>query len=188
MKEETFPFLRYYTVFNLEQTTIPIPEPENDFEPVAMAEKIVAEMPKPQHITFTLAGEATYNVRSDLVTMPPRDTFDGPDYFYSTLFHELTHSTGHVSRLCRFEAGVEMRFGNDLYSEEELVAEIGSCFLRSESGIEGAFDNSASYINSWLSRLKDNRQILVRAASRAEKAVNFILNRQPEKAKNEGVE
>jgi len=179
-KEETVPFLRYYTVFNLEQTTLPIPPSDHEFEPVAMAEKIVAEMPSCPQITHNLSGKASYNPKTDIVTMPPKDTFESSSFYYKTLFHELVHSTGHFSRLGRFRADEKFSFGDDVYSEEELVAELGACFLRAESGISETFENSVAYIQGWLERLKNNRKLLVQAASRGSRAVEFIVNRLQE--------
>ncbi|MBR6571716.1 MAG: hypothetical protein IKK75_14805 [Clostridia bacterium] len=96
--------------------------------------------------------------------------------YYSTLFHELTHSTGHVSRLNRLSK--EANFVSEAYSKEELIAELGAAFLVNHAGLEtdGSFHNSAGYIQSWLKALKDDKRLIVSAAGKADKAVAMILN------------
>ena len=104
--------------------------------------------------------------------------------YYSTTFHELTHSTGHSSRLKRFgekNDGVAA-FGDEVYSKEELIAEIGSSMLMSIAGIERpeTFQNSASYLQSWLNVLKGDKRLIVTAANAAQKAVDLILGKPAE--------
>ena len=96
--------------------------------------------------------------------------------YYSTVFHELTHSTGHPSRLTRLTR--PSFFGTEDYSKEELVAEIGAATLVNHVGLEtsSSFRNSAAYIQNWLGILKNGKRFIVSAAGRAEKAVNLILN------------
>ena len=97
--------------------------------------------------------------------------------YYSTTFHELTHSTGHKNRLDRLETGAVASFGSETYSKEELVAEIGSATLMNVTGIETpkTFKNSTAYIQNWLQVLKNDNKFIVSASSKAEKAVNFII-------------
>ena len=97
--------------------------------------------------------------------------------YYSTTFHEITHSTGHQNRLNRLQSGQVAAFGSEEYSKEELVAEIGSAALMNLLGIETikTFRNTAAYIQSWLNVLKNDNKFIVSASSKAEKAVNFIL-------------
>lgn len=103
--------------------------------------------------------------------------FESSEGYYSTLFHELTHATGHVSRLNRKEVAEPNRFGSEPYSREELVAEMGSAFLCGHCEIENATINqSASYIQHWLERLKEDRKLVVHAAAQAQRACDFILN------------
>ena len=97
------------------------------------------------------------------------------------MFHELTHATGHVSRLNRKEVTDPSQYGSNLYSREELVAEMGAAFLCGHSGIENTtLDQSASYIQNWLERLKEDRKLVVHAAAKAQKACDFILDVRPE--------
>lgn len=109
--------------------------------------------------------------------MPERDSFESSEAYYCTLFHELTHSTGHSSRLSRKEVTETTRFGEDPYSREELVAEMGAAFLCGHCVIEvKTLDQSASYIQHWLHNLKDDHRLVVQAASLAQKACDFILD------------
>jgi antirestriction protein ArdC len=109
--------------------------------------------------------------------MPAPTSFQQPEAYYSTLFHELTHSTGHVSRLNRPTLVDLCPFGSTNYSKEELVAEMGAAFLCGHTGISNTtIDNSAAYIASWLTRLQQDVTLVVHAAAQAQKAVDFILN------------
>jgi antirestriction protein ArdC len=99
----------------------------------------------------------------------------------SALFHELTHSTGHETRLSRKGVTGSICFGSDPYANEELVAELGAAFLCAECGIvQKTLDNSASYIHSWLSRLKQDSKLVFTASSQAQKAADFILGEKQE--------
>ncbi len=171
------PILRYYRVFNAEQCDgINAPALEAiDFEPIARCESVVAAMPKPPTLTH---GEprAYYRPLTDTVNMPDRERFNSPPEYYSTLFHELTHATGHVSRLGR--KGIEdiQPFGSSDYSREELVAEMGAAFLCGHCSIESAtLDNSAAYINGWLRQLRNDPMLVVQAAGLAQRAADCIL-------------
>jgi len=113
--------------------------------------------------------------------MPQAKFFESPETYYGTLFHELTHATGHVSRLNRKEITDPNQFGSNLYGREELVAEMGAAFLSGHCGIENStLDQSASYIQNWLERLRNDRKLVVQAAAQAQKACDFILDVQPE--------
>jgi hypothetical protein len=126
-------------------------------------------------------GRACYCPERDTVSIPEANLFESPQAFYGTLFHELTHSTGHVSRLNRKEVANPSNFGSDLYSREELVAEMGAAFLSRHCEIENTtLDQSASYIQNWLERLKEDRKLVVHAAAQAQKACDFILDIKPE--------
>ena len=114
--------------------------------------------------------------------MPKSNLFKSDEEYYSTLFHELTHSTGHTSRLNRGEISKTSLFGSHDYSKEELVAEMGSAFLCGHCGIEPAvIENQAAYIQNWLKKLQSNKKWLVYAAAKAQKAADFILGVEHEK-------
>ena len=180
-----YPMLRYYRVFNTEQCEgledkIPV-EAAVEFDPIEAAEAIVESMPKKPNIK-TGGDRAFYRAIADLVGMPRRETFVSPAEYYSTLFHELGHSTGHESRLKRFDSTENLGniFGSESYSNEELVAEMTAAFLRAEAGItdEAAETNSAAYIQGWLKRLKDDKKLVVYAAAKAQKATDWIMGRK----------
>jgi antirestriction protein ArdC len=186
--EKNIPFMRYYRVFSVEQTNLPIPpitENPLDFNPIEEAEKIIASMPNCPEIRYGQA-KAFYSPSLDYVNMPKRELFESSEGFYSTLFHEISHSSGHKSRLARKGVTESSYFGSHEYSKEELIAEMSAAFLCGEIGIAPAtLDNSAAYIHSWLKALKskDNKNMVITAASAAQKAYDFILNRKPEEIK-----
>jgi antirestriction protein ArdC len=130
-------------------------------------------MPNPP--AFEQDSRAAYVPSKDTVTMPSRAAFDSQAEYYSTLFHELTHSTGHPKRLAR--EGIEkiQPFGSEDYSKEELVAEMGSAMLCGAAGIEKAtISNSAAYLRSWTNRLKADSRLVVSAARAAQEAADYI--------------
>lgn len=186
-----WPLLRYYTVFNVEQCEgldhqIP-PETEATptFKPIDQAEAVVKAMPAPPSIRHDQPS-AFYRPATDLVNMPKPELFTPPEEYYSTLFHELIHATGHESRLARSEVIDTQSFGSHSYSREELVAEFGSCFLCGHTGIEAAvLENSASYINGWMRRLKQDKCLVINAAAKAQKAADWILGRFPDQPAEE---
>jgi antirestriction protein ArdC len=108
--------------------------------------------------------------------MPDRARFDGAAEYYSTLFHELTHSTGHASRLNRPTLTESAGFGSNPYCKEELIAEMGAAFLCGQAGIaEGTLENAAAYLQNWLAQLHSDKKLIVQAAAQAQKATDFIL-------------
>jgi len=123
-------------------------------------------------------NKAYYSPEKDLINMPAMANFKSIDGMYATLFHEIVHSTGHHSRLKRFEDSENVAFGSASYSKEELVAEFGAAYLCGFSGIEKTIENQAAYIAGWLSRLKSDSTLLIQAAGKAQKAVNFLTGRK----------
>lgn len=119
--------------------------------------------------------EAYYEPAADRVTMPPAELFEGYDHYYATLAHELSHWTGHSSRLDR---DLRNRFGSDAYAAEELIAELSSAILGAELGLPVAhLDHHASYIASWLKILRADERAILTAAARAEEAASLLLDR-----------
>ncbi len=178
------PFLKRYTVFNVEQCEgIPCPAPlapPQEHRPIEACEALVAGMPNRPDIRHG-GSVAAYSPVSDRIQMPPMESFDSPEAYYAVLYHELTHSTGHVSRLARSEIADNIGFDADPYSREELVAEMGSAFLCGHTGIEKTvLDNSASYIDSWLGRLSGDSRLVVTAGAQAQKAADYILGETPD--------
>lgn len=127
-----------------------------------------------------ISDKAFYLPTADYIQVPCKEQYQNIEEFYSTLFHEMVHSTGHKSRLDRKDIKDCLYKGDENYSKEELTAELGSAFLINMLDIETekSFKNSSAYIQSWLRVLKNDTHFIVSASSRAEKAVNYILNEQ----------
>ena len=144
-------------------------------EPIAAATAIVDAMPNPPRITHDGGNRAYYVPIRDSIHMPTMNSFHSAGEYHSTLFHELSHSTGHESRLNRNSLETPAPFGSDVYSREELVAEFGASFLSATAGIDNTLANSASYIGGWSRALKADNRLVVSAASQGQKAADFIL-------------
>lgn len=172
IEEKTFPMLRYYRVFNIEDTTLEAPKVNlTEEQKIEECEKVLKGY-KDKPILVN-AIKASYTVVSDKVKMPKMNKFDKAENYYSVLFHEFTHSTGHKKRLDRDMTG---RSGNAKYAKEELVAELGASFLCAITHIETkTLDNAASYIKSWLKALKNDEKFIFRASSLAQKSSDYIL-------------
>ncbi len=176
------PMLRYYNVFNLDQINgIEVPpstEPiVNTFTPIDKAEQIVSNMPLRPEIKYGGAS-ASYSPLLDYVKMPKPETFESAEEYYNTLFHELSHATGHQKRVGRKGITETSYFGSHNYSKEELCAECSAAFLCGHAGIEQTtIINSAAYIQGWLKSLRNDRTLLVHAAAQAQKASDYILNK-----------
>ncbi len=170
------PLLRYYRVFNVHQCEgldgkIP-PLAFRQFHSIERAEEIVQSMPQPPAIENGV--RAFYRPATDGVMVPRPDVFNSDETYYSTLFHELTHSTGHPSRLNRFSKNYPP-FASPDYSREELVAEMGAAFLCGHCAIlNTTIDNSAAYLAGWLSKLRNDKRLVVVAGGQAQKAADFI--------------
>ncbi len=187
-EEEMFPLLRYHTVFNLEQIEgIAIPETEKiefKFNPIAECESVMSGMPQRPMIQHG-GNQASYSPGQDIIRMPRKDSFQSIESYYGTLFHETVHSTGHKDRLNRVSISEPHAFGSETYSKEELIAELGASFLCSHTGISNVtIENQAGYIQNWLRKLKNDKRLIIIAASHAQKAVDFILGRKQENHEN----
>lgn len=176
------PLLKYYSLFNLEQTE-GIPSPTFDvpvfpFTPIEKAERIVQNMPNRPEIIYG-GNRASYTPASDTIRMPHEEMFEKSEEVYSVLYHEMSHSTGHKSRLARKEVMETNEFGSESYGNEELVAELASSMLCGVAGISNqTIDLAASYLNGWLSVLKKDKKLIIVAAAQAQKAADYILNCQ----------
>lgn len=181
-KKVTIPILRYYNVFWIGDTNIEREEVESvQHDPIAEAEEVISGyVAREEGLTFINdrpSGQAYYAPLRDEVVVPMLSQFKYAEEYYSTAFHELTHSTGAEKRLNRLKVAGLAAFGSEDYSKEELVAELGAAMLVNRCGIETekSFRNSAAYIQSWIKALKDDQRLIVSASSKAEKAVNYIL-------------
>lgn len=179
-KIRLFPFL--HTVFNIDQIEgidLPLPGSTNKphHEPIKACQEIIAAMTKAPSV-FHGGDQAFYAPALDVIMIPHLDQFSSPEAYYSTLFHELIHATGHSSRLNRFKNDApKPRFGNEEYSKEELIAELGASYLNAAAGIgEPLIANSAAYIKGWLKALSDDHSLIFSAATKAQQAAAYILN------------
>lgn len=172
---------RYYRVWEINTQCEGLkskrpPAPTFEHDPIASAERIIEAYPDGPEIRFEL-GQAVYNSLYDRVSIPPITDFKIAEEYYSTFFHELVHSTGHAKRLNRDGITKNKGFRSDPYAFEELVAEIGAAMLCTEAGIDQqTLDNSAAYIDGWLSRLRNDKKLIIIAARHAQRAVDHILN------------
>lgn len=185
---DTRPVLRYYNVFHVNDcegiTTRYENIPKASVDPDLLAQTVLDNYLQREHIRFenVLGDRAYYSPGKDMIRLPKMDQFDNTAEYYSTAYHEATHSTGHMMRLARFGTGLaSVAFGSESYSKEELVAEIGAAASMHRLGLEtpSTFKNSAAYIQSWLNAIRNDKYLVVSAAGKAEKAVNFIFDTQP---------
>lgn len=181
VKVRSVPYLKYSQVFHIDDCEGITPknytETMRDFNPIDKAEEVIAGYVQRSGITLehSKQGRAFYSPDMDKVVLPIKEQFTSEAGYYGTAFHELTHSTGHHSRLDRIVAG-SFSFGDETYSKEELVAEIGSASLMNVLGIEtdDSIRNNAAYIQSWIKALRNDKRLIVSAASKAGKAVEMI--------------
>ncbi len=175
-EEESFMLMRYFTVFNIAQTNVEIPEKYKKIarKPVPVLEGLKTAMnyPNGPKIAHLEQDKAFYVPSLDKITLPNVDQFKSSTDYAQTVLHEIAHSTGHETRLNR---DIKNGFGCEGYAAEELVAEIGSAMLANELDIDVDWDQSAAYVGSWLKALKDDRKMIITAAQRAQKIIDHVL-------------
>lgn len=175
--------LRYSRVFNISQCVhgdVPLAEKlglgaakANAIGSIESCDAIITGMRNRPAIK--VSDRAWYRPSTDEVGIPDKSAFDSAESWYATLYHELTHSTGHASRVGR--PGIENlnAFGSESYSKEELVAELGASFLCGVAGISPVvIENSAAYLAGWLKVLQSDSRLIVQAASQAQRAADYI--------------
>lgn len=176
--EKIIPILKYYSVFHADQCE-GITAEQRPVKEIAhpVADDIITAYSQRERleICHQRGDEAYYSPSRDCVVLPLREQFNSVSEYYSTTFHELTHSTGHSSRLNRLKATAH--FGNDDYGQEELIAEIGAAALLNYAGLETkkSLRNNAAYIGSWLNALKNDKRMIIQASGAASKAVDLII-------------
>lgn len=178
---DQIPFLQYSNVFHIDDCEGLKPkhyeEVLRDFDPVEKAENVIADYSARSGVVVEHEhqGRAYYSPFLDKVVLPLCEQFRGETEYYATAFHELTHSTGHSSRLKRIKDGTHFR--DESYSKEELVAEMGSATIMNVLGLEtdSSVRNNVAYIQSWIKALRNDKRLIVTAASQAGKAVNLIM-------------
>lgn len=177
--------LRYYHVFHIKDTegieSKLKQQDERHHDPIAEADSAADEYVSrnaPLRLIITSSNKAFYSPSDDSVTVPELDQYDVKEEFYSTLFHELTHSTMTKERCDRKQPEGFSFFGSHEYSKEELVAEMGAAMSLKRLGIDcdKAFTNSVGYIQSWLKKLRNDKKFVVWAAGKAEQAVKYMFN------------
>lgn len=174
--------LRYYRVFNAEQADglperyFPKPDERTDVERHAAADALIAEYLDNggPGISKAVGNSPCYAPSLDEIFLPTDAQFKNVDGRYATTFHELTHSTGHKSRLHRDGIDNFDHFGSERYAKEELVAQLGAAMLCAVTGVPVPVDNSAAYLKSWMQALEDDPKLIIQASGQAWKAVDHI--------------
>lgn len=183
-KIQKIPMLRYFLVWNIEQIDgYELPEKFQpikhfDNEPIVEAQNIIDAFNNKPNMIIKGSNRAYYSPTNDTIVLPELNQFEDKQNYYAVAFHELAHSTGHSNRLNRKEVNEPITFGSHDYSLEELVAELTSAFLCAELGLDNTSDNSTAYIKGWFSKLKNDPKLFWTASGRAQKACDYILNRE----------
>lgn len=177
-------YLKYYNVFNIENIEgidyeIPTPTAKPTLHLIDRCEAVINQMAETPDIKHRYSHKAYYTPIGDFINVPNINQFAQAEEYYSTLFHELGHWTGHRNRLNRSELNDSNSFGDSNYSKEELTAEMTAAFLcvHTQIDISEVTKNSAAYIQGWISKLKADKKIIFQAASQAQAATNYILNK-----------
>ncbi len=178
-----FPFVKFYQLWNVEQTTGLEEKAAEKLEahegppnnPIEAAQEVVDGWFGCPPVRYGNA-RAFYTPGTDSITMPDIQAFASAEAFYSTMFHEMSHATGHRTRLNRDGVTCPVRFASHDYSEEELIAEMGAGMLAAFCGIDTpeTVDNSAAYLDHWLKKLKREPGMLAASGGAAQKAVDLI--------------
>ena len=189
-EEKKVAILHYSTVFNISQIDgiawkLPV-LPHREHTPQQAAEQIITGYVGGPRIQYA-GSEPCYRTSTDTVTVPEASSFHTAEDYYATLFHELAHSTGHGKRLDRATLTEKASFGSESYAKEELVAELGASFLSNAAGLDLTRTEpaTASYLDNWLQALRNDKRLIVSAASQAQKAANHILGIVPSYAADE---
>ena len=192
-KRPLYPVTRYFKVFHVDdidgiepRKKKENPEPKSDLKPDEMAEEIKDGYIERSGVKLNIrnSSSAYYSPSKDEIVVPGIDQFKSISEYYSTMFHEMGHSTGHESRLKRIKS---VKFGSHEYSKEELVAEICAAALVNHCGLEttNSFDNSIAYVENWINALNKDVKMAFDASRAAEKAFRMIVG---EVAKEEAAE
>ncbi len=162
---------KFYQMYSIDQLTEPPAQAINN-QVIKEPENILANTPVRVPVNFG-GNSAYYSPSKDIIQLPRMQDFISSEHYYSTYFHELSHATGHVSRLNRFSD--ENFVNREAYAQEELIAEFSAAFLCGECGINNTHDQSAAYIAGWKKAIKKIPNAVVEAISAAQKATDLIL-------------
>jgi antirestriction protein ArdC len=184
---KTVRVLKHYAVFHSSQIEgIPEYKAPNVEEAPWTRPEAADLILKNSGVLIRIGGDrAFYSPATDHIQLPPENSFHGPSEFAATALHELSHATGHPSRLNR---DMKARYGSAAYAMEELRAELASSFLASELGIPTDIPQHASYIAGWIKPLKDDKREIFRAAADAQRIADMLLGFHPEYAAQMGTE
>ena len=176
--------ISYYTVYNVSQC-VGIPEElitpvMQEADPLATCAWIVKEMLHSPAIRNNKDQDAFYEPMEDYINIPKQRTFGSQASYYSALFHQLVHSTGHHTRLNRMGLVQMSESGCDGHTLEELVTEIATNFLENYAGIPCPFVPDNEYIDGWIQKFRTDRYMIFNACTLAQKAIDFILNIEAE--------
>jgi len=186
-EDYTFPMSKYYNVFNIDDVenvdfsdVLGLKEDTKqiDFKPFPLAQKIWDDWKDKPNYQEKIQ-QAFYMADTDLINLPYKNSFSSVHNYYSVLFHEAVHSTGHQKRLNRPGIATK-KVAKDVnsYSKEELIAELGSSFLCSSCGIDSTLENSIAYLQGWIARLKNDHKLIFSASKLAFEAYECISNKQ----------
>lgn len=186
-EERSFALMRNYVVFNVDQcVNVKVPskylETREPVTPLSATESMLDSYQNAPTVYYKEQAGAYYSPIEDSITLPSLNQFHTPAEHAYTLAHELVHSTGHESRLNRWDKSEEKpsRFGCEGYAKEELIAELGACMTLSALGVEVDIPNSGAYIKNWLSALKDDKTLIFSASAKASAAMTRILGTKVE--------
>jgi antirestriction protein ArdC len=194
IKTKRIPMLRTYNVFNIDQADwaedarLPQVAERTQVDILEHAETLLTDYLAKGPSLGHGGSRAFYRQATDHIQMPQRDDFVNAEEYYSTLYHEVTHSTGHSKRLARdgIAEGTFGSFGDPVYSFEELVAEMGAAMLSGVAGIhQTTLPASAAYLAHWVKALKEDSKIIVQAANQAQKAMDLVLGTTFDKEEEE---
>ena len=186
-EKEHYWCMRSYTIFGESQVEgIDYPEIDinQDKEKIDINDFIKSLKNNGLKLNHLEKDRAYFSHSQDYISLPEHKQFENNDRYYSTLFHELVHWTGHKDRLDRIKHDA---FGDEKYSFEELVAEIGSCFLCSMFGIKSVKNNNVAYIQSWINKLEEHTDWIIKAANKAGKAIEYLMELIEAKDKKTGI-
>lgn len=182
--QRCIPFL--WTVFNIDQVDgvdfcLPATSAHAAPQVIEACQQVLDNFPSPQPRVLHGGMQACYAPAPDTVQVPLLPSFSSAEAYHATLFHELIHATGHPMRLNRFQENEHSRFGDESYSKEELIAEMGASFLCAFTGINAqVFQNSVAYLQGWVSRFREDSTLILYAGNRAFKAATYILGLKAE--------
>lgn len=185
--EETrrIPFLKAIPVFHASQISgIPVWNKAAIIAPPWKSIEAVDVISESYGIQIDHHGEqAYYAAIRDRVVVPPKAAFNSAEGYSATLLHELSHASAHFTRLNRYDA-LQNRFGDKMYSMEELRAELASAYICGTLGINSSLQNHSSYLSSWIEVLRSDHREIFRAAAEAQRIADYVLERHPEYAKS----